>query len=161
MTGLDEKTFGPSQNLARAQFAVILYRMEGEPVVDDISPFPDVENDTWYTDAVIWAYKNEIITGYTDTGKFGPSDDITREQIATMMFRYEKYKDQDNGKRAELTSFPDADKVQVYAKEALQWCVANGIIEGTGVTEKIIDPQASTIRAVCATIISRYTDLPR
>lgn len=161
MTGLNETTFGPSQNLARAQFAVILYRMEDEPKVEDINPFPDVENDTWYTDAIIWAYENEIITGYTDTGKFGPSDDITREQIATMMFRYEKYKNQDNGKRAELTSFPDVDKVQAYAKEALQWCVANGIIEGTGVTEKIIDPQASTIRAVCATIISRYTDLPR
>lgn len=86
MTGIDGTHFAPNQKLARAQFALILYRLNDSPEVDGKSPFKDVAEGDWYTDAVIWANKKGIITGYTDTGLFGPGDDITREQLVVMMY---------------------------------------------------------------------------
>lgn len=155
MTGLSETLFGPSQDLARAQFAVILYRMEGAPETEYGGNFPDVPEGTWYTDAVAWAVENGIVTGYTSTGTFGPSDKITREQMAVMMYRYAKYKSCDVSEMKELGSFPDAGTVSPFAEDALKWCTAAGIISGDGQTGMLM-PQGNTNRAVCATIISRY-----
>ena len=159
MTGLEETIFGPNQNLARAQFAVIIYRMEGEPEVKYVEKFPDVADNIWYTDAILWAAENGIVTGYSDTGKFGPSDNITREQMATMMYRYAKYKNLDVSEKKELSEFPDGDKVQEFAIDGMEWCTAKGIISGKGEEPKKLDPQGNTNRAECATIISRYTNL--
>ena len=155
MTGLGETVFGPSENLARAQFAVILYRMEGSPATKYEDTFPDVPGETWYTDAVSWAAGTGIVTGYTDTGMFGPSDKITREQMAVMMYRYAKYKKYDVSAEKGLDDFPDAGKVSVFAKDAMKWCTDRGIITGDGQTRMLL-PQGNTNRAVCATIISRY-----
>ncbi len=157
MTGLSADTFGPANNLVRAQFAVILYRMEGEPEVGYQDTFPDVADGTFYSKAVIWAAENKIVTGYSSTGMFGPNDPITREQMAVMMFRYANYKGKDTSPREDLTPFPDDEKVQDFAVDALEWCTALEIITGKG-TEKALDPQGSTNRAECATIISRYTN---
>ena len=159
MTGLEDTVFGPGQNLARAQFAIILYRMEGEPKIEYTAQFPDVENNIWYTNAVLWAAKNGIVTGYSDTGKFGPSDNITREQMATMMYRYAKYKEMDVTDAKDLSSFPDGNKVQVFAVDGMKWCTAKGIISGKGEEPKILEPQGNTSRAECATIISRFTEI--
>ena len=156
MTGLDATTFGPGNNLVRGQFAVILYRMEGEPEINFKDTFPDVPDGQFYSKAVIWAADNKIVTGYTNTGTFGPNDPITREQMAAMMFRYANYKQQDTSESKKLDTFPDGDKVQEFAVEALEWCAAKGIITGKGV-EKALDPQGNTNRAECAAIINRYT----
>ena len=157
MTGLNETTFGPAQTLARAQFAVILYRMEGEPDVSYRNVFPDVPDGIWYTDAIMWASENGIITGYTNTGKFGPADKITREQMAVMMYRYAQYKKYDTSEKADFSKFDDASRVSGYAKEAMHWAVVTGIItvkyNGTR-----IDPLASANRAECATIIMRFVE---
>ena len=92
----------------------------------------------------------------------GPNDPITREQMAAMMFRYANYKKLDTKKREDLSGFPDGKNVQVFATDAVQWCVAEGIISGKGEEgAKILDPQASTCRAEAATIISRYTEVDR
>lgn len=153
MTGLNSTTFGPETKLVRAQFAVILYRMEGSPEVDtSTNPFPDVTAD-WYKDAVIWANKEGIITGYTDSGKFGPSDLITREQMATLMYRYADYKGYDIADCADLSIYPDAGNIQSFAEDSICWAVATGII--TGDNGKI-NPQSSANRAVGATIIDRF-----
>ena len=160
MTGLNETTFGPAQGLVRAQFAVIVYRMEGSPeVAFDANKFPDVPAGQFYSEAVIWAAENGIVTGYTSNGHFGPNDPITREQMATMMFRYANYKKMDTSEEKDLSSFPDGGSVQAFAKDAMEWCTAKGIISGKGNEPKILDPQGSTSRAECATIISRYTDI--
>ena len=158
MTGLDTDVFGPDRNLVRAQFAVILYRMEGEPEVIFKETFPDVADGLFYSKAVIWAAENKIVTGYTSTGAFGSNDPITREQMAVMMFRYANYKGLDTSESKELSSFPDDEKVQEFAVGALQWCAAKEIITGKG-EEKALAPQGSTNRAECATIISRYTGI--
>ena len=155
MTGLNETTFGPAEILSRAQFAVILYRMEGEPEVTYSEKFPDVAEGQFYTDAVLWAAENGIVTGY-DEGYFGPGDEITREQMATMMYRYAKYKELDVTATADISAYPDAASVSAFAQEAMKWCVAEEIITGDSGSLK---PQGVTVRAVCATIVSRFTEI--
>lgn len=153
MTGMNPTTFAPAETLARAQFATILYRMEGEPSISFSQKFPDVVQGDWYTDAVLWASDAGVVTGYSNTGKFGPADMINREQMATMMFRYANAKGYDTSQRADFSSYPDASSVSDYARDAMSWCVANGIISGDNGR---LNPQGETARAVCATIISRF-----
>ena len=160
MTGLEKTIFGPGNDLVRAQFAVIIYRMEDEPKVTFKDTFADVKSGQFYGNAVIWAAENGIVTGYTSTGLFGPNDKITREQMAAIMFRYAKYKQLDTTEREKLDDFTDGDKVQPFAVDAMEWCVANKIISGKGEDNaKYLDPQTGASRAECATIISRYTEM--
>lgn len=158
MTGLTDTVFGPNDNLARAQLAVILYRMSGDEAVEYSNVFPDVEDDIWYTDGILWASSKGVVTGYTDTGLFRPSQNITREQIAVMLHRFAKGFGLDNGVRAEFDKFQDAANVSEYADEAMQWAVGNGIITGK-YEGTIIDPQGNATRAECATMISRFLKL--
>lgn len=154
MTGMSEKIFGPAENLSRAQFAVILYRMNGSPKTEYKAIFPDVIQGTWYTDAVIWANELGVIKGYEE-GHFGPADNITREQMAVMMYRYADAKGYDVSKKMELTTFKDGASVSSFAREAMQWAVGNAIITGKEAGVRI-DPQGNASRAECATIITRF-----
>lgn len=154
MTGLDETTFGPTEDLARAQFAVILYRMEGEPEVTYVDKFADVPEGEWFADAVSWASENGIITGYGDTGLFGGGDIINREQIATMLYRYSQYKNY-SVESGDISGYPDAAYVNDFAKEAMEWAVGCNMIQGNNGN---LDPQDSAVRAQCATIIDRFVD---
>lgn len=157
MTGLDATTFGPTENLARAQFATILYRMNNEPSVQYTNKFPDVADGQWYTDAILWASNAGIVTGYSDTGKFGPADPINREQIAVMMYRYANYLGYDTKKQQKLYIFYDGSNVNSFAIEALGWASAHGIITGKNYGT-LLDPQGYAIRAECATIIMRFVE---
>jgi hypothetical protein len=157
MTGLNKDHFGPAQSLARAQFAVILYRMNDTPEVDYEAIFPDVEDDVWYTDAILWAADTGVVTGYTDTGKFGPADLINREQMAVMMYRYASYKGYESDESADISGYADAGKVSAFAKDAMEWAVGNGIISGKN-EGTILDPQGNATRAECATIIMRFIE---
>lgn len=156
MTGMNETTFAPNVVLSRAHFATILWRMAGSPNAGYKAKFPDVTKGQFYTTAVMWATEKGIITGYADSGLFKPADKITREEIATMLYRYAKYSGENVSNIASLESFPDKSKVSGFAKVPMEWCVAEGIISGDGITGELI-PQGDTARAVCATIISRYT----
>lgn len=157
MTGLKENIFGPNDTLARAQFAVILYRMNESPTVEYTAKFPDVEAGVWYTDAILWASGTKVVTGYSDSGRFGPSDSITREQIATMMYRYALYKEYDVSEKTDFTRFIDSDKVNTFAKEAMQWAVGTGIISGKE-NGTMLDPQGNATRAECAAIMMRFLE---
>lgn len=152
MTGMTPGYFGASENLSRAHFATVLYRMEGSPDVAYSSRFPDVPDGQFYTKPALWGAKSQIINGY-DSGGFGPGDDITREQLVTMMYRYAGYKGYHIPANGDLKAFPDAAYVSDFAKEAMQWAVGAGII--TGDNEKI-NPQGSASRAHCAAIIQRF-----
>ena len=157
MTGLNETTFGPYENLARAQFAVILHRMNGSPDMEYTNKFPDVADNQWYTDAILWANEAGVVGGYTDTGKFGPGDNINREQMAVMMYRYANYLGYDTSASADFSKFKDAKNVNEFAKEAMTWAVGAGIITGKD-NETRLDPQGSASRAECATIIMRFME---
>ena len=158
MTGLDKENFGPADVLARAQFAVILHRMNGEPIVEFDEVFPDVYEGEWYTDAILWASSNGIVTGYTDSGLFGTADNINREQMAVMMYRYAKYKGYDVTKTADFSQFEDAANVSGFAEEAMRWAVGTGIITGKDEGTRI-DPQGNAARAECAAIIKRFVEI--
>ena len=157
MTGLNETTFGPSELLARGQFACVLYRMEGSPEISYETIYPDVADGQFYSDAITWANKSGTITGY-ENGLYGVADNITREQLVTIMYRYAKASGRENvSEKADLSGYPDSNKVTAFAKEAMQWAVATGVIKGDGVTGEL-QPQGNVSRAVCATIISRYAE---
>ena len=156
MTGMNKEEFGPEVVLSRSHFATILYRIEGEPDVEYKESFTDVPDKQFYTNAVMWASSDDVkvITGYED-GRFGPADAITREQFATMMYRYAKYKGFDVKATDDLKGFPDAGTVSTFAENAVKWAVAEGLIKGDNGN---INPQGEANRAECATIIYRFME---
>lgn len=154
MTGLKEETFAPGDYLARAQFAVIMHRLENCPSIEYSAVFPDVTEGIWYTDAILWANSVNIVGGY-ENGYFGPADNINREQMAVMMYRYATMKKYNTTKRADLTGYSDANYVNDFSKDAMQWCVAEEIISGKDNKTKL-DPQGYATRAECAAIIARF-----
>ena len=151
MKGLSETTFGPNGALTRGMLVTVLYRMAGSPSVEGLeNPFEDVAAGTWYTDAVIWAYHENVVAGTSET-TFAPNVNITREQIAAILFRYsgaEKVEED------HLSDFTDADKISGYAVDAMNWAVANGLIAGMG--DGTVAPRATATRAQIASILMRY-----
>ncbi len=156
MTGMNKKQFGPNQSLARAQFATILYRFSDSPDVTYQNKFADVPDGQWYTKPVLWANAAGIVNGYTSTGLFGPGDNITREQMAVMMYRYAGYLGLDTSKRGGLSDYKDHAFVSAFAKKAMEWAVTNGIITGKDNGTRL-DPQGLATRAETAAIITRFT----
>ncbi|MBA4699185.1 MAG: S-layer homology domain-containing protein [Ruminococcus sp.] len=154
MTGLNSSTFGPTKNLARGQFATILYRMAESPATNYEYRFGDVSNGQFYSIPVTWASNTGIVTGY-ENGLFGTTDNITREQMATMLYRYALKTGMDVSASADYSRFPDGSKVSGFAKDAVKWAIGSGIISGN--KDGTLAPQATVSRAVCATMISRFT----
>lgn len=153
MSGYADECFGPGDLLNRSQFATILYRMEGCPDTNFEALFPDVADNQFYSEAVTWAAKNGLITGYTSNHHFGPNDYITREQLATMMYRYAEYKGYDVSETADYSSFPDADLVTEFAQTAIGWSVEKGLITGKNGN---LEAWNNACRAECSAIINRF-----
>lgn len=157
MTGLSNSVFGPGENLARAQLVTILHRHAGRPYAPYENRFPDIGEDEFYTNAVMWASSKDVqvATGYSDTGTFKPGNNITREELVTMLYRYAEYSKMDISQKADINSFPDAGHVSGFAKEAMQWGIAKKLIKGD---KGYINPQGNANRAECATIIMRFME---
>ena len=154
MNGTSPTTFEPDAFTTRAMLVTVLYRLEGSPAITDACPFEDVESDAWYTNAVIWAQKHEIVTGY-DENTFGPNDYITREQMATILYRFvTKYKGIDAGEIAIPTKFVDITRTSNYAVPAMCWAVEKELL--TGVTAQMLEPQSNATRAQMATVLQRF-----
>ena len=155
-----ETCFEPDAPTSRAMVVTILYRMSGCPEVSEANNFSDVENDSWYTDAVIWASENGIVTGYAGTDQFGTNDPITREQMAVMMYRYAQYNGKDTTASASLDSFTDCEQVHSWAKDAFAWANAEGLIGGkpTDDGKFFLDPAGNAVRSQAAAILHRYCE---
>ena len=149
------RNFAPDEPLTRAMFATIIYRMEGSPKASYSAKFPDVPDGNYFSVPIIWANKAGIINGHSNTGLFGTRENITREDMVVIMYRYCKVKGLASGDRADLGRFPDADQISGYAKEAVQWAVANGIINGRSNTG-MLDPKGNASRVETAAIIQRF-----
>ena len=149
MNGVGDGLFKPNGSLTRAQLVTILYRIADEPEVEAAIPFEDVASDIWYTKAVIWAAENGIVNGTSET-TFSPNKEISREQIATILYRWAKAEAVAEDKLAE---FADADSVSAWAVEAMNWAVSVGLISGSD--GKLL-PRNSATRAQIATILYRY-----
>ena len=155
MDGVGDNRFAPNSETTRAQLVTILYRLEGEPEVSGTSGFTDVEAGTWYTDAVAWAAANGIVNGVSET-EFAPGKDITREQLATILFRYAEAKGYDVSAQVDLSAYPDADQIQSYAAESVAWAVAEGLIQGF--EDNTLRPAGNATRAQIATILMRFCE---
>ena len=146
--GATTYTFAPSQSLTRAQLVTILYRAAGSPSVSGVTnPFKDTKSD-YYTNAMLWAYKNSIVTG-TSATTFSPDSPVTREQIAAILYRYMG----SPTATGSLTGFTDRANVSTYATTAMQWAIGKGYITGIGTK---LDPKGNATRAQVAVIIHRF-----
>ena len=155
MTGVGEGKFNPYGTTTRGMIVSILYRLEGQPQVTDVAPFTDVTSDKYYAKAVAWANENGIVSGY-DASTFGPEDNITREQLASILYRYAAYKGKDVTADANaLNKFADASKISVYASEPLKWAVTAGVVSGDGTN---INPASNATRAETASMMMRYCE---
>ncbi|MBE6031682.1 MAG: hypothetical protein E7224_00620 [Clostridiales bacterium] len=155
MNGTAADKFSPNATTTRGMIVTILWRLEGSPAVSD-SSFSDVAAGEWYSDAVAWAAENKIVTGYT-SGEFGAKDDITREQLATILFRYAQYKGLESLTLEEnLIGYPDEAAISSYAIPALNWAVGQSLINGMG--DGSLAPQGEATRAQVAAILMRYCE---
>ncbi len=156
MNGVTENKFAPDAQLTRGMLVTILYRNEGEPETDDNTVFTDVEAGFYYENAIAWTKANGIVNGVTDT-QFAPDENISREQIATILFRYAQHKGLEAVNMAEnLSSFSDSNDISEYAVSALNWAVGSGLINGK--TETTLNPQDNATRAEIATILQRFIE---
>ena len=156
MNGTTETTFAPNNNLTRAMLVTVLYRLEGSPEAAK-APFDDVKAGSYYEKAVAWAQANGIVNGYTAT-TFGPDDNITREQIATIMHRYAQFKKYDVsvGESTNILSYEDSAAVSEYAIASVQYSVGSGLMKGK--TEKTLNPKDNATRAEIAVILNRFIE---
>ena len=153
MDGVGDNLFAPNSETTRAQLVTILHRLAGEPEPGGDSGFADVETGTWYTDAVAWAAENGIVNGVSDT-EFAPGDDITREQLAAILYRYAACQGYDVSQRADLSGFGDASSISDYAQEALSWAHAQGLV--LGFEDGSLRPQGTASRAQIAAVLMRF-----
>ena len=154
MNGVSANSFAPNSNLTRAMMAAVLYNLEDQPTQAD-SSFTDVADGSWYADAVNWAAANNIVSGYGD-GIFGPNDNITREQMASILYRYAEYKGYDVSAVGDLGQFNDADNVSEWANDVMSWAVGAGLINGMG--DGSVAPQGTATRAQVATVLMNFCE---
>ena len=155
--GVSDTLFGPEMNMSRAMTVTVLARLYGRDISSMSADFIDVPSGKWYSSAVAWGEKNGIVQGYGN-GLFKPEDDVSREQMAVFLYRYAVNFGLSDGKASEssLGRFSDAGSVSSWAKNAVAWCVENGLI--TGRTASTIVPQGNITRAEVAAIISRFCE---
>jgi len=158
MYGTSSTQFSPNKAITRGMIVTILWRIAGTPDVNSEfgnqnSEFKDVDAGTWYTDAVKWAASNGIVSGYGD-GTFGPNDNITREQFAMMLYRYEHVSGRIPVSVADYPAFADGDKISGYATFSVNALVRQGIINGKA--GNLFDPQGMATRAESAAMLARF-----
>jgi len=152
MSGTSAATFEPESSLTRAMLATVLYRMTGSPAVSDEPSFTDMEAGAWYSNAVGWAAKTSVISGYGN-GTFGVNDPATREQAITILWRYAGSRES-----GATEDFSDAASISDWAKTAVRWASANGILDGMA-TNRRFDPKTNIKRGEVASVLYHYLNL--
>ncbi len=155
MGGTSATSFDPDANMTRAMVVTVLYRLEGKPETLGNGSFTDVEAGQWYTDAVKWASAYGIVGGYGG-GLFGTNDSVTREQLASILYNYAKYKGYSVTGTSELSGYTDASAISAWAVYAMKWANAEGLIGGT--TATTLESSGTATRAQVATILMRFME---
>jgi len=154
MQGVGETKFEPEGITTRGMFVTVLWRLEGKPKSTG-NVFADVSNEQYYYEAVKWAVANDIVQGYSSE-VFGADNAVTREQMATIIYRYARYKNYDISSATDIGRFQDSTTVSSYAFDSMTWAVAEEIIQGT--SENELNPQGVATRAQFATIMMRFNE---
>lgn len=153
MNGTGED-FEPDNMMTREMLVTVIYRMSGEPdILDDDTVFEDIEDETWYSDAIKWAEENSIVSGISDT-MFGIGQNVTREQMSVIFMRYAKVMGYDTAAAAELSTYTDYSQISEWAIDSFKWAVSTELICGTD--EQTLAPADFTTRAEVATVITRF-----
>ena len=156
MSGMSEDIFAPNTPLTREMLAVVLYNVEGQPESTEANTFTDVKGDMWYTEAILWANENGIVAGY-DNGAYGVGDLITREQFATILYRYAQFKGYDTTQGGmAVREFSDYENISDYARPAMAWAVNAGIMGG--MDDGTLMPQGKAARAEAATMLMNFCE---
>lgn len=156
MSGMSEDIFAPNTPLTREMLAVVLYNVEEQPESTEANTFTDVKGDMWYTDAILWANENGIVAGY-DNGAYGVGDLITREQFATILYRYAQFKGYDTTQGGmAVREFSDYENISDYARPAMAWAVNAGIMGG--MDDGTLMPQGKATRAEAATMLMNFCE---
>ena len=156
MSGMSEDIFAPNTPLTREMLAVVLYNVEEQPEGTEANTFTDVKADIWYTDAILWANENGIVAGY-DNGAYGVGDLITREQFATILYRYAQFKGYDTTQGGmAVREFSDYENISDYARPAMAWAVNAGIMGG--MDDGTLMPQGKATRAEAATMLMNFCE---
>ena len=148
MSGVGENTFAPNGTMTRAMLATVLYRKGGSPAVSGENPFQDVAEGQWYSNAILWASQNEIVGGYGN-GLFGTNDNVTRQDMATILWRYAG-----KPEGAKDAGFADAPSIASYAADAVNWARENGVLSGKDGNR--FDPRGFAVRAELAKVLMNY-----
>ena len=152
--GTSDTTFSPNAAMTRAMLVTVLYRLEGEPAVSGRSGFSDVTFNSYYEDAVTWAADNGIVNG-TSITTFSPNANVTREQMAAILYRYAQYKKYNTAASSSLNGFTDQASVSGYATASLEWAVAEKLVNGSA--GKLM-PTGNATRAQVAAILHRFVE---
>ena len=156
-SGISKTEFAPDQSMTRAMLVTVLYRLAGVPATTAEIPFADVAAGQWYEAAVRWAYETKIVNGVSES-EFGVNQNVTREQLTTMLYRYAQHYSVDTSARADLTSFNDVGALSSYAVEPMQWAVGEGIVNGDGGN---LMPTGNATRAQCAKMLIVFAQVIR
>lgn len=156
MNGTADNTFSPKANTTRGMVVTVLYRLENQPSTS-VASFTDVASGAYYANAVAWANANGIVSGY-GSGKFGPNDKVTREQLAAILYRYAQYKKYDVsvGEDTNILSYDDAQSISSYAIPAIQWACGAGVV--TGKSGSKLDSKGNATRAEVAAMLMRFCE---
>ena len=154
--GTSPNSFCPDRTMTRAMLVTVLYRLAGQPPVRSRSRFSDVSAGSWYANAVAWASANSIVTGTGDQ-TFSPDADLTREQLAAILYRYAAYSGRYLQNTASLSAYRDSAEISAYARDAFVWAVGSGLIGGSNAR---LMPLGSATRAQVAAILHRFVMLP-
>lgn len=152
--GTSDTTFSPNASMTRAMLVTVLYRLEGQPAVNGRSGFSDVQYNGYYEDAVTWAADNGIVNG-TSTTTFSPNANVTREQMAAILYRYAQHKKYNTAASSDLNGFTDHASVSGYAAASLEWAVAEKLVNGSA--GKLM-PTGNATRAQVAAILHRFVE---
>ena len=154
MLGTGTETFSPKAPTVRCMVVAILHRLAGEPEPEVSGPrYQDVGASAYYSQAVYWARQHGIVKGYSDE-QFGPNDDMTRQQLAAILYRYAQHMGYYTEDKADLSRYEDVDQVSSWGMEAMAWANAEGLI--LGVSDTSIDPNGRADRAQVAAILMRF-----
>lgn len=153
---IDGKSFAPDLKMTRAMFVTVLFRLDGEPKTEYKNAYSDIKSGLWYSESVNWASTHEIVKGLSKN-TFGAQENITREQLAVFMMRYAQYKGLDITERKDLSMYQDIGNDSIWAKDALSWASAKGLLSGRA--QGKMEPKANATRAEVASILMRFTKL--